>query len=100
MSNAVPGNNNAFQTGVFACFDVSGFRGMTPIQFRIYKDAWNTFNRVQEYNSNISTLRAGGNKILNYYQYVDQKERNQFRQGQSLHAQVYPLSNWNAVSPN
>ena len=64
MSNGTPGNNNAFDTGVFACFDVSGFRGMTPIQFRIYKDAWNTFNRVQSYNSNISTLRAGGNKIL------------------------------------
>jgi hypothetical protein len=98
MSTA--GNNIAFQTGVFPCFDLSGFQGLSPIQYRIYKDAWTTFNRVQEYNSNISTLRAGGNKILNYYQYVNQQERNQFQVGQSLHAQVYPLSNWTAVRPN
>jgi hypothetical protein len=97
-SNA--GNNIAFQTGVFPCFDLSGFKSMSPIQFRIYKDAWNTFSRVQEYNSNISTLRSGGNTILNYYQYVNQYERTQFRQGQMLHTQVYPLSNWIAVPPN
>ena len=98
MSTA--GNNNAFQTGVFPCFDLSGFKGMSPIQFRIYKDAWNVFNRVQEYNSNISTLRFAGNKTLNYYQYVDNKERAQFATGQLLHTQVYPLSNWTAVPPN
>ncbi len=100
MSNGTPGNNNAFETGVFPCFDLSGFKSMSPIQFRIYKDAWNTFNRVQEYNSNISTLRSGGNKTLNYYQYIDNKERNQFQTGQLLHTQVYPLSNWTAVPPN
>ena len=98
MSNT--GNNIAFQTGVYSCFDLSGIKGLTPIQFRIYKDAWNTFNRVQEYNSNISTLRSGGNKSLNYYQYYDQNERSQFRTGQMLHTQVFPLSNWTAVSPN
>ena len=98
MSNA--GNNIAFETGVYSCFDVSGFRFLTPVQFRIYKDAWNTFNRVQGYNSNISTLRAAGNKTLNYYQYYDNNEKTQFRQGQMLHTQVFPLSNWAAVPPN
>ena len=84
MSNATPGNNNAFDTGVFACFDVSGFRGMTPIQFRIYKDAWNTFNRVQSYNSNISTQRGNGNTSLSYYQFFNNQERTLWRQGQTL----------------
>ena len=87
MSTA--GNNIAFDTGVYSCFDVSGFRYMTPTQFRIYKDAWNVFNRVQSYNSNISTLRDSGNKILNYYQFYDQNERTQYRQGQQLHSQVF-----------
>lgn len=94
------GNIVPFDSGVYSCFDLSGIKGLTPIQFRIYKDAWNTFNTVQAYNSNISTLRAGGNKKLNYYQYYDQNERNQYRTGQMLHTQVFPLSNWSSVPPN
>ena len=100
MSNATPGNNNPFNTGDYACFDASGFRFMTPVQFRIYKDAWNTYNRVQSYNSNISTLRHAGQTNLNYYQFVNMQEKNQFAQGQQLHVQVYPSSNWSSVPPN
>ena len=100
MSNATPGNNNPFNTAGFACFDLSGLRGLTPVQFRLYKDAWNTYNRVQSYNSNISTLRSGGAKFLNYYQFVDMVEKNQYTRGQQLHVQVYPLSNWASVPPN
>ncbi len=73
---------------------------MTPVQFRIYKTSWDIFNRVQSYNSNISTLRAGGQTYLNYYQFLDQQERTQYRQGQQLHAQVFPTSNWTSVPPN
>ena len=100
MSNGTPGNNNPFNTADFACFDLSGIRGLTPVQFRIYKDAWNTYNRVQSYNSNISTLRDSGSKFLNYYQFVDMNEKNQYSRGQQLHVQVYPFSNWNSVPPN
>ena len=94
------GNNIAFDTGIYPCFDLSGFRFMTPAQFRIYKTSWDIFNRVQSYNSNISTLRHGGATYLNYYQFIDQQERSQYRQGQQLHAQVFPLSNWTSVPPN
>lgn len=100
MSNATPGNNNPFNTAYYPCFDVSGFRFLTPIQFRIYKDSWNTFNRVQSYNSNISTLRHAGQLNLNYYQFVTMFEMSQYRQGQQLHVQIYPTSNWSSVPPN
>ena len=73
---------------------------MSPSQFRIYKDAWNTFNTVQSYNSNISTLRHAGNKSLFYYQYVNSTEMAKYRQGQFLHTQVFPNQKWNSVSPD
>ena len=94
-ANTVP-----FESGVYSCFDLSGFRGMSPIQFRIYKDAWNTYNTVQSYNSNISTLRHAGNKSLFYYQYVNSAEMTQYKQGQFLHSQVYPNQSWTSVPPN
>lgn len=100
MSNATPGNNNPFNTAGFACFDLSGIRGLSPVQYRIYQTAWNTYNRVQSYNSNISTLRHSGAKYLNYYQYVNSEEKSQYTQGQYLHVQVFPNSNWNSVPPD
>jgi hypothetical protein len=94
-ANTVP-----FDTGVYACFDLSGIRGLSPTQFRIYKDAWTTYNTVQSYNSNISTLRHAGNKSLFYYQYVNSAEMAQYKQGQMLHSQIFPNKSWTSVPPD
>lgn len=100
MSNGTPGNNNPFNTAGFACFDLSGIRGLSPVQYRIYQQAWNTYNIVQSYNSNTSTLRHAGAKYLNYYQFVSMEEKNQYTRGQQLHVQVFPNSNWASVPPD
>jgi hypothetical protein len=84
------------------CFDASGFLVMTIQQNQTYKDAWNTFNRIQTINSNVSTIRAVGNKNVYYYNYKTNAEKLQFIQGQSLHMRIYPSfsSFWMPVEKN
>ena len=83
-----------------ACFDVSGFLGLSQSVLRDYKDWWNTFERIQAINSNISTQRAAGNTALTYYVYIDSQERVAFINGQALHIRRYPDSNWAPVPKN
>ena len=81
------------------CFDLSGFTGLpfgTALQ---YKLDWDTFERIQNYNSNVSTARATGTG-LTYYTYASGKEQISFINGQNLHYRRYPDSNWNAVEKN
>ena len=79
-------------------FDLSGFLAV-PSSLKIkYQDDWNTYNRIQIVNSNISTLRAIGDKTQIYYTYSSYDELISFQQGQYLHVQRYPNSNWSAVS--
>lgn len=78
-------------------FDLSGFLAV-PSSLKIkYQDDWNVYNRIQIVNSNISTLRSIGDKAQNYYTYSSYDELISFQQGQYLHVQRYPNSNWNAV---
>ena len=85
-----------------ACFSVSSFKFMSQIQFLQYQTAWTTFDKIQAYNSNISTLRQSSSNYsyLTYYQYASQTEKATFTTGQYLHQQVYPTSNWNPVQQN
>jgi hypothetical protein len=46
--------------------------------------SWETFRRVEIYNSNISTQRGNGNTSLSYYQFFNNQERTLWRQGQTL----------------
>lgn len=81
-------------------FDLSGFLAV-PSSLKIkYQDDWNTYNRIQTVNSNISTLRSIGDKAQNYYTYSSYDELIAFQLGQYLHVQRYPNSNWNAVPKN
>ncbi len=84
------------------CFDASGFLVLSIGQNQTYKDAWNTFNRIQTLNSNVSTLRASGYTNALYYNYVSNAEKLQFTQGQSLHMRIYPSfsSLWQTVEKN
>ena len=82
------------------CFDLSGFTGLSFGAAQKYRGDWNTFERIQEYNSNISTLRAAGAPGLTYYTYASANEQISFVNGQFLHFKRYPSSNWNEVQKN
>ena len=86
----------AEQTG-FYTFDVSGFQGLPFALALKYKHQWDTFNRIQSFNLNVSTLRKAGNLGLSYYQYVTYGEQADFTMGQYLHQKRYPGVNWNSV---
>ena len=81
-------------------FDLSGVFCLNQSQKLIYQQAWSTFDRIQGYNSNVSTLHSLGNTSLTYYTFVSYSERESFRNGQYLHAQVYPNKSWNSVEEN
>ena len=79
-------------------FDLSGFLAV-PSSIKIeYQQYWNTYNRIQTLNSNVSTIRGAGDKSQTYYSFADYDEFNGFVQGHYLHVQRYPNSNWATVS--
>jgi hypothetical protein len=93
--------------------DLSGFKFLTFAQKQEYQRAWQIFNNVQAFNSNISTLRftgnistmqmstfQQGNSNLTYYQFISGEEKTKFLQGRFLHIQSYPNSNWDFVEQN
>lgn len=82
-------------------FTLNGILSINQSQLQIYKQAWADYNRIQAYNSNISTLHGSGTGInSNYYMFVSYAEKNSFRNGQYLHQQQYPTSNWSVVQEN
>ena len=81
----------------FGTFNLNGILCVNQSQKIIYNRAWDNYNRIQTYNSNVSTLLFNGAKQIPYYTYVSYAERDSFRVGQFLHTQVYPNSNWNTV---
>jgi hypothetical protein len=83
------------------CFDLSGFQGLSVGVVIKYRQDWDTFNRIQAYNSNVSTLRGESQGAgLTYYTYASGDEKVSFVNGQVLHARRYPGINWNAVEKN
>jgi len=84
-----------------SCFDLSGFISLNDSQKLKYKEAWGTFDRVQSYNSNVSTIhQTTNNSTRRYYTFYSYDERTMFRIGQFLHTQRYPNSNWKTVEEN
>jgi hypothetical protein len=103
IPNYLPPNfpQSTTPTATNVCFDLSGFKFLGQVQKLQYQYSWDTFNRIQTYNSNVSTLRVSGNyPTLSYYQYTTQEEKATFTTGQFLHQQRYPNSNWNPVPKN
>ncbi len=80
--------------------DLSGFKFLTFGQKTEYQRAWQLFDNIQNYNSNVSTLRFQGQQTLVYYQFISGEERTKFQQGRFLHIQAYPNSNWPYVEQN
>jgi hypothetical protein len=86
----------------YVAFDASGFIGMSFGQNAKYETAWNTFRRIQLFNSNVSTLRASGDNTIRYYTFPTQNEILTFQQGQFLHFQSLPYLStlWRTVEKN
>lgn len=94
--------------------DLSGFKFLTFSQKLEYQRAWQIFDNVQAFNSNVSTLRFTGNALnsnmstifiqgnsnLTYYQFISGEQKTKFLQGRFLHIQSYPNSNWAFVEEN
>lgn len=53
-------------------------------QYQDLATAWETFRRIELYNSNVSTLRGDGYSDVNYYQFVTNQEQTFYRQGGTL----------------
>jgi hypothetical protein len=77
-------------------FDLSGFRFMNSSQLLLYRTDWDFYNKVQVYNSNVSTINAT-NKTVPYYVFKNFEEKASFTKGQFLHVKRYPNSNWDAI---
>lgn len=79
-------------------FDLSGFLSI-PQSLKIsYQKYWADFERIQAYNWAVSTSRGQGDKSQRYYIYLETQEQTSFIQGNLLHVQRYPMSNWAPVS--
>ncbi len=72
------------------CFILGKMKGLTYSQFLLYSSAVATFNRVQDYNSNVSAQRAQGNNTLSYYQFSGKLEQDLYTQGRMLLIQNDP----------
>lgn len=86
----------------YVAFDASGFIGMSFGQNAKYETAWNKFTQIQLFDSNVSTLRAGGDCNIQYYKFPSYGELATFKQGQFLHLQSLPYLStlWRLVEKN
>ena len=79
-------------------FDLSGLLALPQSTKVLYQSYWNNFERVQNYNWGISTMRAQGDKTQTYYVFSGHTEINYYTIGRTLHISRYPMSNWTPVS--
>jgi hypothetical protein len=83
--------------GTFTTFDLSGFLAVPSSLKFLYQSYWGTFETVQNYNLNVSTLRSAGDKTQVYYNFQGNEEQVAYTNGRMLHIQRYPNSNWAPV---
>jgi hypothetical protein len=83
-------------------FDASGFLCLGFGQKADYKTSWDTFTRIQLYDSNVSTVRGSSLRTPPYYHFADYQEKNQYTEGRSLHIYSYPYLStlWKPVQKN
>lgn len=62
-------------------FTIGSLKGLTYSQLQIYKKAVATYNMVEEYNSNISTMHGNRNKHFNYYEFKTYHEKEAYKVG-------------------
>jgi len=72
-------------------FDLSGVKYKSRIDILTMQRQWETFERVENYNDIIYQRFSAGDRGQTYYQFRDSGERNDYRVGQMLHMNRYPL---------
>ena len=82
------------------CQDLSGFVFLNSSQLRNYRTSIQIFDRIQNYNSNISTLRSQGDLTLSYYQFISSQEKNMYTQGLYVLLESYGSGNIQIVQQN
>lgn len=78
------------------CFDASGIQFLPQSLYLTYQSQWATFERIYNFNSNISTLQGQGTLNLHFYQFKNGVEQTDYLKGQFLHTTRYPNSNWDS----
>jgi len=69
------------------CFsDISGIKWLNYSQLQDYSDSWYMFNRVEQFNSNVSTQKSLGKSTTPYYTFITSDDLTLYRQGAFLHA--------------
>jgi hypothetical protein len=72
-------------SGLYTCFNsINTIASVSYNQRSEYKAAWNSFQTVELYNSNVSTLRGQGDKSVPYYQYPTCEAQTQYKKGAAL----------------
>jgi hypothetical protein len=65
-------------------FNQIKFTSLNYTQLNNYQTAWNTFNQIEQQNSNVSTLRGNGIQI-DYPPFDSALQEIQYKQGFILH---------------
>lgn len=74
--------------------------GLTYAQYRDYKNAVATYTKVENYNSNVSTMRGQGSSDATYYEFPTNQEQTTYTLGLMLLIQNYPTITFTPVQKN
>ena len=81
-------------SALMTCFNsLSTIYSVSYNQRYEYRAAWNSFQMVELFNSNVSTLHSQGDTSVMYYQYPTCQAQSQYRQGASLFQYYLGYSN-------
>jgi len=84
-------------SSIYGCFSLP-IKGLSIRQYDIYKKSWNTFDKIQSYNEQVSTIMASNPTAqVSYWRFENGDEKGRYIQGQYLHQQAYPGSNFNSI---
>jgi len=73
-----------------SCFPLGKTQGLTYSQLLKYTYAVSIFKRVESYNMDVATKRAGGDSTQSYYNFTSQTEEATYKQGLFLLVQNDP----------
>ena len=75
-------------------------KGLTFTQYNDYKQAIGTYNRVETFNSNVSTMRGNGQTSMIYYEFVSYQEQSDYKIGLYILTQNNPTLTFTPVEKN
>ena len=74
--------------------------GLTYSQYMEYKYAIATYNKVEAFNSNISTMRSMGQTMVSYYEFPTSQEETIYSLGLMLLIQNNPGKTFTPIQKN